>query len=150
MLSQDIIHAAARRLHEAEKARSPVRQISLDHPEITIEDAYAIQATLVATGFSLLLETLVVQILERLYGRVEIVESLLSDWNLTVLRRVVRRRRNPVERRIDLDRVEKGCQIREMIEFRTVLRVDRSLPIRVAPAGRADANPVIRQKWSIP
>ena len=43
MLSQDIIQAAARRLHAAEKARQPVRQISLDHPEITIEDAYAIQ-----------------------------------------------------------------------------------------------------------
>ena len=43
MLSQDIIDAAARRLHEAEKARKAVRQISLDHPEITIPDAYAIQ-----------------------------------------------------------------------------------------------------------
>lgn len=43
MLSQDIIEAAARRLHEAEKTRRSVRQISLDHPEITIPDAYAIQ-----------------------------------------------------------------------------------------------------------
>lgn len=43
MLSQDVIAAAARRLHEAEKVRQPVRQISLDHPEITIPDAYAIQ-----------------------------------------------------------------------------------------------------------
>ncbi|MBS0465762.1 MAG: 2-oxo-hepta-3-ene-1,7-dioic acid hydratase [Proteobacteria bacterium] len=43
MLSQDTIQAAAQRLHAAEKARQPVRQISLDHPEITIEDAYAIQ-----------------------------------------------------------------------------------------------------------
>ncbi len=50
------------------------------------EDAYAIQATLVATGLSLLLETLVVQVLERFYGRFELVESLLSDWNLLVLR----------------------------------------------------------------
>ena len=43
MLSQDTIQAAALRLHQAEKTRQPVRQISLDHPEITIEDAYAIQ-----------------------------------------------------------------------------------------------------------
>jgi 2-oxo-hept-3-ene-1,7-dioate hydratase len=43
MLNQDIIEAAARRLHQAEKARLAVRQISLDHPEITIPDAYAIQ-----------------------------------------------------------------------------------------------------------
>jgi len=43
MLSPDIIRAAALRLNEAERTRTPVRQISLDHPEITIEDAYAIQ-----------------------------------------------------------------------------------------------------------
>lgn len=59
------------------------------------EDAYAIQATLVATGFSLLLETLVVQILERFYGRFELVESHLSDWNLTVLRRASANRAEP-------------------------------------------------------
>jgi len=56
------------------------------------EDAYAIQATLVATGLSLLLETIVVQILERFYGRFELVESLLSDWNLMVLRPSARKR----------------------------------------------------------
>ncbi|HTN66605.1 MAG TPA: 2-oxo-hepta-3-ene-1,7-dioic acid hydratase [Burkholderiaceae bacterium] len=43
MLDQSIIEAAAWRLHEAEKSRKPVRQISLDHPEITIPDAYAVQ-----------------------------------------------------------------------------------------------------------
>ncbi len=43
MLDQATIAAAAHRLYEAEKASSPVRQISLDHPEITIDDAYAIQ-----------------------------------------------------------------------------------------------------------
>ncbi|MBS0507615.1 MAG: 2-oxo-hepta-3-ene-1,7-dioic acid hydratase [Proteobacteria bacterium] len=43
MLSQDEIRAAAQRLHAAEKARQPVRQISLDYPAISIEDAYAIQ-----------------------------------------------------------------------------------------------------------
>jgi len=43
MLSQDIIEATARRFHEAEKTRQQIRQISLDYPEITIPDAYAIQ-----------------------------------------------------------------------------------------------------------
>jgi len=43
MLTADIIDAAARRLHQAEQNRSQVRQISLDHPDITIPDAYAIQ-----------------------------------------------------------------------------------------------------------
>lgn len=37
------LDAAARRLHQAEKTRQAVRQISLDHPGITIADAYAIQ-----------------------------------------------------------------------------------------------------------
>jgi 2-oxo-hept-3-ene-1,7-dioate hydratase len=45
MLTQDIIQQTARRLHQAEKDRSQIRQISLDYPEITIEDAYAIQRT---------------------------------------------------------------------------------------------------------
>ncbi|WP_343731888.1 2-oxo-hept-4-ene-1,7-dioate hydratase [Duganella sp.] len=43
MLDQTIINDAARRLHLAERTRLPVRQISLDHPDITIADAYAIQ-----------------------------------------------------------------------------------------------------------
>ncbi|PWC35174.1 2-oxo-hept-4-ene-1,7-dioate hydratase [Azospirillum sp. TSO22-1] len=43
MLSPDVIRAAAHRLHEAERTRTPIRQISLDHPDVTIEDAYAIQ-----------------------------------------------------------------------------------------------------------
>lgn len=43
MLSQELIESTARRLHEAERNRQQVRQISLDHPEITIPDAYAIQ-----------------------------------------------------------------------------------------------------------
>ncbi len=43
MLEPETIAAVARRLNEAEKAREQIRQISLDHPEITIPDAYAIQ-----------------------------------------------------------------------------------------------------------
>lgn len=43
MLNQELIETTARRLHAAEKSRQQIRQISLDHPEITIPDAYAIQ-----------------------------------------------------------------------------------------------------------
>ena len=43
MLDKPTIEAAAYRLHQAEMERKQVRQISLDHPEITIPDAYAIQ-----------------------------------------------------------------------------------------------------------
>ena len=37
----------ARRLHEAEQTRVPIRQISLQYPEMTIEDSYAVQRELV-------------------------------------------------------------------------------------------------------
>jgi 2-oxo-hept-3-ene-1,7-dioate hydratase len=42
-LSKDDIRFAAQRLHQAEKSRKQIRQLSLDHPGITLEDAYAIQ-----------------------------------------------------------------------------------------------------------
>jgi 2-oxo-hept-3-ene-1,7-dioate hydratase len=37
----------ARRLYTAEQERKPIRQLSLDYPDMTIDDAYAIQRTLV-------------------------------------------------------------------------------------------------------
>lgn len=43
MLAPDAIAAAARRLDDAERTRQQIRMISLDHPEMEIEDAYAIQ-----------------------------------------------------------------------------------------------------------
>ena len=43
MLESTTIQTIARRLHQAEIDRKQIRQVSLDHPEITIEDAYAIQ-----------------------------------------------------------------------------------------------------------
>src|ERR1700736_5199457 len=42
-LTKDDIRLAAKRLDQAEKTRKQIRQLSLDHPDITIEDAYAIQ-----------------------------------------------------------------------------------------------------------
>src|SRR3954465_1433184 len=42
-LSNDEIRKAAERLDHAEKSRKQIRQISLEHPGITIADAYAIQ-----------------------------------------------------------------------------------------------------------
>ena len=48
MLDRKIIDAAARRLNEAEKTRKQIRQFSLEHPGMTIEDGYAIQRAWVA------------------------------------------------------------------------------------------------------
>src|SRR3981189_3131959 len=42
-LTKDDIRLAPDRLAQAEKTRKQIRQLSLDHPGITIEDAYAIQ-----------------------------------------------------------------------------------------------------------
>ncbi|MCC8459127.1 2-oxo-hepta-3-ene-1,7-dioic acid hydratase [Photorhabdus luminescens] len=43
MLQKEVVSQVAHRLHQAEKSREQIRQISLDYPEITIDDAYAIQ-----------------------------------------------------------------------------------------------------------
>ncbi len=43
MLSSTIIADAVRRTHEAELSRTQVRALSFAHPEMTIEDGYAIQ-----------------------------------------------------------------------------------------------------------
>src|ERR1700733_11100239 len=47
-LSKDATLLAPERLDHAEKTRKQIRQISLDHPGITIEDAYAIQTAWIA------------------------------------------------------------------------------------------------------
>jgi 2-oxo-hept-3-ene-1,7-dioate hydratase len=43
VLDYDAIADAVRQLDEAERRREPIRQLSLQHPQMTIEDAYAIQ-----------------------------------------------------------------------------------------------------------
>jgi 2-oxo-hept-3-ene-1,7-dioate hydratase len=42
-LTAEQIADIADRLGEAERTRTPIRQISLQHPEMTVEDAYAVQ-----------------------------------------------------------------------------------------------------------
>ena len=42
MLSPKIIESLAARLDEAERERIQLRQFSLEYPEMTIEDGYAI------------------------------------------------------------------------------------------------------------
>lgn len=43
MLEPSLISSLAMRLHQAERNRTQIRQISLEHPDITIDDAYAVQ-----------------------------------------------------------------------------------------------------------
>ncbi|AKJ43124.1 2-keto-4-pentenoate hydratase [Pragia fontium] len=48
MLTQETIKHMAQQLNQAEQQRQQIRQISLQNPDITLEDAYAIQRTWVA------------------------------------------------------------------------------------------------------
>ena len=48
-LDEAAVADAARRLDEAETTRTPIRQLSLQHPDMTIDDAYAVQQAWVAT-----------------------------------------------------------------------------------------------------
>jgi 2-oxo-hept-3-ene-1,7-dioate hydratase len=46
-LAPDAIAAAARQLFEAERSRTQIRQLSVQYPEMTVADAYAVQKALV-------------------------------------------------------------------------------------------------------
>jgi len=44
MLPPDTIRSLARRLYDARKSRTPLRHFSMQHPDMTVEDGYAIQS----------------------------------------------------------------------------------------------------------
>jgi 2-oxo-hept-3-ene-1,7-dioate hydratase len=48
MLTDAVVRESAARLDEAETARRQIRMLSLDHPHMTVEDAYAIQKAWIA------------------------------------------------------------------------------------------------------
>ena len=48
MLDDHAVTDAARRLLAAERSRQPIRQLSLQYPDMTVEDAYRVQRALVA------------------------------------------------------------------------------------------------------
>jgi 2-oxo-hept-3-ene-1,7-dioate hydratase len=52
VLEKEVIQEIAAKLDNAQKARVQIRQISLDHPEITIEDAYGVQRTWMAMKYA--------------------------------------------------------------------------------------------------
>jgi len=78
------------------------------------EDAYAIMATLISTGFSILLETVVVQALERMITSFDIADRHLADWNVTVLQPAIFRNRDLMESRSSLSPVHLGGTREEM------------------------------------
>ena len=48
MLDEGSIQDAAKRLEDSERSRTQIRQLSLQHPGMTIDDAYAVQKAWVA------------------------------------------------------------------------------------------------------
>ncbi len=48
VLDDDAVADAARRLLAAERSRQPIRQLSLQYPDMTVQDAYRVQRALVA------------------------------------------------------------------------------------------------------
>ena len=48
MLDESSIRDAARRLDESERSRTQIRQLSIQHPAMAIDDAYAVQKAWVA------------------------------------------------------------------------------------------------------
>jgi 2-oxo-hept-3-ene-1,7-dioate hydratase len=48
MLDDSAVGDAAQRLLAAQRDREPIRQLSLQYPDMTIEDAYRVQRALVA------------------------------------------------------------------------------------------------------
>jgi 2-oxo-hept-3-ene-1,7-dioate hydratase len=52
MLDENAVADAARRLLAAERDHQPIRQLSLQYPDMTIEDAYGVQRALVAAKLS--------------------------------------------------------------------------------------------------
>jgi 2-oxo-hept-3-ene-1,7-dioate hydratase len=47
VLDDDAVLDAARRLLAAERSRQPIGQLSLQYPDMTVEDAYRVQRALV-------------------------------------------------------------------------------------------------------
>jgi len=43
MLSPSLVRETARRLHDAERSRTQIRQLSREHPGMSVDDAYAVQ-----------------------------------------------------------------------------------------------------------
>jgi 2-oxo-hept-3-ene-1,7-dioate hydratase len=48
VLDDHAVADAARRLLAAERSRQPIRQLSLQYPDMTVEDAYRVQRAMVA------------------------------------------------------------------------------------------------------
>jgi hypothetical protein len=69
-------------------------------------DQYAILSTLIATGISILVESVTLQILERLLAGFDLVQSHVNDWDATVLQPVIRKQAEEQARASELEKTQ--------------------------------------------
>jgi hypothetical protein len=69
-------------------------------------DQYAILSTLIATGISILVESVTLQILERILAGFDLVQSHVNDWEATVLQPVIRKQAEEHARASELEKTQ--------------------------------------------
>jgi biopolymer transport protein ExbB/TolQ len=67
-------------------------------------DQYAILSTLVATGLSILVEFVTIQLLERILLGFDVVHSNVNDWNALCLQPAITRRRDTAHRAAEMEK----------------------------------------------
>ncbi len=96
-------------------------------------DQYAILSTLVATGLSILIEFITIQMLERIFLGQDLVQSRVNEWNVMTLQPAIAARRD------DANRAEEAERNRARLEKALVeaqLRLEDHL-VELAAASRA-------------
>ncbi len=96
-------------------------------------DQYAILSTLVATGLSILVEFVTIQMLERIFLGLDLVQSRVNEWNVMTLQPAIEARRD------DANRVEEAERNRARLEKALVqaqLTLENHL-VELAAASRA-------------
>src|SRR5690606_11771493 len=67
-------------------------------------DQYAILSTLVATGLSILIEFITIQMLERIFLGQDLVQSRVNEWNVMTLQPAIAARRDDANRAEEAER----------------------------------------------
>jgi biopolymer transport protein ExbB/TolQ len=74
-------------------------------------DQYAILSTLIATGLSILVEFVTIQLLERILHGLDMVQSDVNDWNAMCLQPAIARRREDMEPAAELEQSQSRMEL---------------------------------------
>ncbi len=100
-------------------------------------DQYAILSTLIATGLSILVEFVTIQLLERILHGLDMVQSDVNDWNAICLQPAIARRRDGSGPAAEL---EKSQSRMELALLRAQQTLERHLTELTAAMGVAGAQ----------